>query len=129
MEQLQGKNLLLADDDKYNVFALSSALEDYGMNIISVNTGIEAITAIGVKDIDIVLMDMMMPEMDGYEAMRNIRASGRHANLPIIALTAKAMRGDIDKCLAAGASDYMSKPVDVDALVAMMCKWLDKPAQ
>jgi len=128
MEQLKGKNLLLADDDKYNVFALRSALEDYGMNIISVNTGIEAIAAIGANDIDIVLMDMMMPEMDGYEAMSNIRASGRHNNLPIIALTAKAMRGDIDKCLAAGASDYMSKPLDVEALVTLMCKWLDKPA-
>ena len=125
MEILKGKNLLLADDDKYNIFALSSALEDFGLNIITVVNGKEAVNAVAEnKDIDIVLMDIMMPEMDGYEAMRTIRSTGLHDQLPIIALTAKAMRSDIDKCMEAGATAYMSKPIDITALLSLMCKCL-----
>ena len=125
MDILNGKNLLLADDDQYNVFALSAALEEYGLNIIVATNGLEAVNAVkGNKDIDMVLMDIMMPEMDGYEAMSMIRSTGDFNDLPIIALTAKAMRSDIDKCIEAGASAYMSKPIDVAKLVELMGKWM-----
>jgi CheY-like chemotaxis protein len=126
LETLQDKNILLADDDPMNIFALTAALEDFGVNITTVTTGTEAVDAVmNNNDFDIVLMDIMMPEMDGYEAMRIIRSKGFN-NLPIIALTAKAMRGDVEKCLEAGASDYMSKPIDVATLVEMMLKWMNK---
>jgi CheY-like chemotaxis protein len=126
LETLQDKNILLADDDPMNIFALTAALEDFGVNITTVTTGTEAVDAVmNNNDFDIVLMDIMMPEMDGYEAMRIIRSKGFN-NLPIIALTAKAMRGDVEKCLEAGASDYMSKPIDVAMLVEMMLKWMNK---
>ena len=126
MEILKGKNLLVADDDSYNIFALTAALEDYGVNITSVANGVEAVESITGNDtFGMVLMDIMMPEMDGYEAMTTIRQKG-FTTIPIIALTAKAMRGDIEKCIAAGASDYMSKPIDIDKLVTLMAKWLEK---
>jgi CheY-like chemotaxis protein len=127
LEILKGKNILIVDDDAYNIFALTAALEDFEANITSVTNGVDAVAAVTSNDtsMDIVLMDIMMPEMDGYEAMRIIREKG-FTQLPIIALTAKAMRGDIEKCLEAGASDYMSKPIDVAKLVELIEKWLTK---
>lgn len=127
MEILKGKNILIVDDDAYNIFALSAALEDFEANITSVTNGVDAVAAVTATDqpMDIVLMDIMMPEMDGYEAMRTIRDRG-FTDLPIVALTAKAMRGDIEKCLEAGASDYMAKPIDVAKLIELMEKLLQK---
>ena len=127
MEILKGKNILIVDDDAYNIFALSAALEDFEANITSVTNGVDAVAAVTATDqpMDIVLMDIMMPEMDGYEAMRTIRDKG-FTDLPIVALTAKAMRGDIEKCLDAGASDYMAKPIDVAKLIELMEKLLQK---
>lgn len=126
MEILQGVKLLIADDDQYNIYALTAALEDLGMEITTVANGLEAVEEVSAnKGTDMVLMDIMMPEMDGYEAMRTIREKG-YTDLPIIALTAKAMRGDIDKCLEAGASAYMAKPIDVMALIELMVTELQK---
>ncbi|TDQ07623.1 response regulator [Pedobacter metabolipauper] len=122
---LKGKNILIADDDMRNIFALSSALQVYDMNIIIANNGREAIEKLtDPGKIDLVLMDIMMPEMDGYEAMRAIRQEKRFAKLPIIALTAKAMKNDREKCIEAGANDYVSKPVDIDKLLSMLRVWL-----
>lgn len=127
MDILNGKKLLLVDDDQYNIFALEAALEDYGLNILVATNGREAVNAVTANaDLDIVLMDIMMPEMDGYEAMRIIRAMDDRKKLPIIALTAKAMKADIDNCFEAGATDYMSKPIDVSKLVAMMIKHMEQ---
>ena len=122
---LQGKCVLIVDDDARNLFALTGLLENYGMEVNAVETGEEALRQLDLKPgIDIVLMDIMMPDMDGYETMRRIRADARFAKLPIIALTAKAMLEDRTKCLAAGASDYASKPVDTEQLLAQLGVWL-----
>jgi CheY-like chemotaxis protein/signal transduction histidine kinase len=122
---LKDKTILVTDDDMRNIFALSSALEAYDINIVIANNGIEALEKIKAHpEISLVLMDIMMPEMDGYEAMREIRAQKKYANLPIIALTAKAMKNDKEKCIEAGANDYISKPVDVDKLLSMLRVWL-----
>ncbi len=122
---LKGKNILITDDDMRNIFALSSALQMYDMNIVIANNGREAIERLNdSENIDLVLMDIMMPEMDGYEATRSIRADKRFLKLPIIALTAKAMKNDREKCIEAGASDYISKPVDMDKLLSMLRVWL-----
>jgi len=122
---IKGKKVLIVDDDMRNIFALSSALESYDMIVEIANDGEEAITKLEeVKDIDIVLMDIMMPKMDGYEATRYIRKQNKWARLPVIALTAKAMKDDREKCIAAGANDYITKPVDMDRLVALMQLWL-----
>lgn len=122
---LKDKTILITDDDMRNIFALSSALQAYDIKIIIANNGIEALTKIEENpQIDLVLMDIMMPEMDGYEAMRRIRNQKQWANLPIIALTAKAMKNDREKCIEAGANDYISKPVDVDKLLSMLRVWL-----
>lgn len=122
---LEGKTVLIADDDMRNIFALSSALEMYEVNIIIANNGKESIEKLEANNhIDLVLMDIMMPEMDGYQAMRTIRSEKRFAKLPIIALTAKAMKNDREKCIEAGASDYISKPVDMDKLLSMLRVWL-----
>ena len=121
----QGKKILLADDDIRNIFALSSILEEKGIEIIIAENGLEAVEA--VKDnsnINLILMDVMMPEMDGFEAMRKIRADKTNTKLPIIALTAKAMKGDREKCIQAGANDYLSKPIDVEKLFSMLHVWL-----
>lgn len=122
---LQNKRVLLVDDDMRNIFALSAALENQQMEVITASDGKEALEILKTdKSIDIVLMDVMMPEMDGYEALRIIRNEMKLTRLPVIALTAKAMTGDREKCLAAGASDYISKPVDVHKLSSLMRVWL-----
>lgn len=120
-----GKKVLIADDDMRNIFALSAVLEEAGFKIEIATNGREAIAKLeDAPEIDLVLMDVMMPEMDGIEATRKIREVNRWANLPIIAVTAKAMQGDREQCLAAGANDYISKPVDVDKLLALIKVWL-----
>lgn len=124
-ELFEGKKILLVDDDVRNVFALSSVLEGYRMNVIYAENGREAIEMLQENgDIDLVLMDMMMPEMDGYEAMRQIRQMPEFSKLPIIALTAKAMKDDRFKCIEAGASDYVKKPIQTDQLLSLMRVWL-----
>ncbi len=119
------RKVLLVDDDIRNIFSLSSVLAEKGMQIVEAASGVEALAQLEKhRDIDIVLMDVMMPEMDGYEAMRRIRAQRKFAKLPIIALTAKAMAGDQKLCLEAGASDYLAKPVNIDKLFSLMRVWL-----
>ncbi|WP_069659071.1 response regulator [Arcticibacter eurypsychrophilus] len=122
---MQNKTVLLVDDDMRNIYALSSALHEYEVKVEIANNGIEALKKLDeFPELNIVLMDIMMPEMDGYEAMREIRKQKRFNKLPIIALTAKAMKNDREKCLEAGANDYISKPVDMDKLLSMMRVWL-----
>ncbi|MCC2686348.1 MAG: multi-sensor hybrid histidine kinase, partial [Paenibacillaceae bacterium] len=122
---LEGKTVLLADDDFRNVFALSGVLESYGLNIIYAENGREAIEMLNRhRNVDGVLMDIMMPEMDGYESIRRIRKMDKFRHLPILAVTAKAMKDDREKCLQAGASDYISKPIDVDKLMSLLKIWL-----
>ncbi|MBV9290753.1 MAG: response regulator, partial [Hyphomicrobiales bacterium] len=126
-ENLHGRKALLVDDDARNIFALSSVLERRGMNVLTATTGREAIGIL--KDdpgISIVLMDIMMPEMDGYETMRAIRSDLSLRRLPIIALTAKAMKGDRERCLEAGASDYLAKPVNTEQLLSALRIWLHR---
>lgn len=119
------RKVLLVDDDIRNIFSLSSVLAEKGMHIVEAGNGAEALAQLQAHpDIDIVLMDIMMPEMDGFEATRRIRREPRWARLPIIALTAKAMLGDQKQCLDAGASDYLAKPVDLDKLFSLMRVWL-----
>ncbi|MES2266090.1 MAG: response regulator [Bacteroidota bacterium] len=125
-DSIKGKKVLVVDDDMRNIFALSSALESYDLNVVIANDGEEAIAKLEEDaGIDIVLMDIMMPKMDGYEATRHIRKQNKWAKLPVIALTAKAMKDDREKCIAAGANDYITKPVDIDRLIALLQMWLD----
>jgi CheY-like chemotaxis protein len=122
-----GKRILIVDDDIRNVFALTSALEMRGMKVVYAENGREGVTKLREHPhVDLVLLDVMMPEMDGYETARAIRSMSRFEALPIISLTAKAMKGDRDKCIAAGASDYITKPVDVDQLLSLMRVWLHR---
>ena len=122
---LDGKRILIVDDDMRNIFSLSSALSEKNMIIHEAENGREALRQLDLNpDTDLVLMDIMMPEMDGYEAMRKIRADNRFQNIPIIALTAKAMKGDREECLKAGASDYIPKPVDMEKLFSLLRVWL-----
>nr|ABD75785.1 putative signal transduction histidine kinase [uncultured bacterium] len=122
---LREKTILMVDDDMRNVFALSSILEEKGMQVLIGEHGQDAMELLDQNpDIDLVLMDIMMPEMDGYEAMRQIRQQPKFKTLPIIALTAKAMKGDRQKCIDAGANDYLSKPVDTDKLLSLLRVWL-----
>jgi len=122
---LEGRKVLLVDDDMRNVFSLTSVLAEKHMEIIEAENGREALTRLAEHpDIGIVLMDIMMPEMDGYAAMREIRKNPAFAALPIIAMTAKALKGDQEKCIAAGASDYIAKPIDVDKLFSLIRVWL-----
>jgi CheY-like chemotaxis protein/signal transduction histidine kinase len=124
-EPLRGRKVLVVDDDIRNIFALNSLLERHQMQVISANNGQDAITLIeSTEDLSLVLMDVMMPEMDGYETMRRIRGNDRFRSLPIIALTAKAMKGDREKCLEAGASDYVAKPVNTNQLLSLVRTWL-----
>ena len=124
-EVLKGKTVLIADDDVRNIFSLTKALEGMKMNVITAINGAEALVRLEEHpDIDMVLLDMMMPELDGYETARRIRKEYKFKNLPIIAVTAKAMSGDRDKCIEAGASDYITKPVDIDQLLSLLRVWL-----
>jgi signal transduction histidine kinase/CheY-like chemotaxis protein/CHASE3 domain sensor protein len=124
-EVLKDKKVMIADDDVRNIFSLSKVLESAGMNVVSAVDGKEALEQLKKNtDVDIVLMDMMMPEMDGYDAMRAIRAMSGMSKLPIIAVTAKAMAEDRQKCISAGASDYITKPVDKDQLMSLLRVWL-----
>lgn len=121
------KKILLVDDDMRNVFALSKILKERGMEIVKAENGKNALEMLDThSDIDLVLMDIMMPEMDGYEAMKRIRSQRKFKNLPVIALTAKAMNDDKQKCIDAGANDYIAKPVDVERLLSLMRVWLSK---
>jgi HAMP domain-containing protein/CheY-like chemotaxis protein/signal transduction histidine kinase len=122
---LAGKKALIVDDDMRNIYALTSLLERHKMKVVYAESGQEGIDMLRHNpDIDVVLMDVMMPEMDGYEAMRRIRAIEEYRNLPMIALTAKAMKGDREKCMEAGASDYITKPIDAQQLVSLLRVWL-----
>ncbi|MCX2431995.1 response regulator [Pedobacter sp. GR22-10] len=122
---LKGKTVLVADDDVRNIFSLTKILEQHQMKVLAAIDGKEALKLLDENsDIDVVLMDMMMPELDGYETTTAIRQNLKYRNLPILAVTAKAMMGDREKCIAAGASDYISKPVDMDQLVSLLRVWL-----
>jgi CheY-like chemotaxis protein len=124
-ENLVGRLVLIVDDDVRNIFALSSVLERRGMKVLTANTGREAIETLeATPDLAIVLMDIMMPEMDGYQTMRVIRQNPSWRRLPIVALTAKAMKGDREKCVIAGASDYLAKPVNTEQLLSTLRLWL-----
>jgi CheY-like chemotaxis protein len=126
-EDLVGRKVLLVDDDARNIFALSSVLERRGMHVLTATTGREAIALLeSTSDVAIVLMDIMMPEMDGYQTMEVIRKKSEFRRLPIIALTAKAMKGDREKCLEAGASDYLAKPVNTEQLLSALRMWLHR---
>jgi CheY-like chemotaxis protein len=126
-EDLVGKAVLVVDDDIRNIFALSSVLERRGMKVLTASTGSEAIELLErTSDLSIVLMDIMMPEMDGYQTMRRIRENPALQRLPIVALTAKAMKGDREKCFEAGASDYLAKPVNTDQLLSALRMWLHR---
>ncbi|HEY8967309.1 MAG TPA: response regulator [Candidatus Methylacidiphilales bacterium] len=122
---LAGQTVLVVDDDPRNIFAITAALEQYRMEVLYANTGKEGIATLEQHpEIRAVLMDIMMPEMDGYEAMRHIRAIPKYHSLPILAITAKAMKGDREKCLEAGASDYVTKPVEMEQLRSLLRVWL-----
>jgi CheY-like chemotaxis protein/signal transduction histidine kinase len=126
-DTIKSKRVLVVDDDVRNIFALSSVLERHGMDVVTAGTGQEAIEKVAADpDIDLVLMDIMMPGMDGYDTMRAIREQPESRSLPIVALTAKAMKGDREKCLEAGASDYLAKPVVTDQLLGMLRQWLHR---
>ena len=126
-EDLVGRTVLLVDDDARNIFALSSVLERRGMHVLTATTGSEAIALVESRpDLAIVLMDIMMPQMDGYQTMAVIREQPQFRRLPIIALTAKAMKGDREKCLEAGASDYLAKPVNTEQLLSALRMWLHR---
>jgi CheY-like chemotaxis protein len=121
----QGKKILIVDDDVRNVFALTSALETRGMEVLYAENGKDGVETLKKNpEVDLVLMDIMMPEMDGYETTKAIRKMTKFKGLPIISLTAKAMKGDREKSIAAGASDYITKPVDTDQLLSLMRVWL-----
>ncbi|MBQ0823866.1 response regulator, partial [Microvirga sp. HBU67558] len=118
---LEGRKVLIIDDDMRNIFSLTSALEQHGISVVFAENGLEGIEKLQANpDLDVALVDIMMPEMDGYETMRAIRKIPRYRDLPLVAVTAKAMMGDREKCLEAGATDYVSKPVDVDQLLAVL---------
>lgn len=124
--QLDGATVLIVDDDVRNVFALTSALEMHGLNVLYSDNGVDGVRLLAEHpEVDIVLMDAMMPEQDGYETTRGIRRNQRFADLPVVFLTAKAMPGDRESALAAGASDYITKPVDLDELIELMARWVN----
>jgi CheY-like chemotaxis protein len=126
-EDLAGKPVLVVDDDIRNIFALSSVLERRGMRVLSASTGHEALAILeATPNVSIVLMDIMMPEMDGYQTMQFIRQNPKYRRLPIVALTAKAMKGDREKCLEAGASEYLAKPVNTEQLLSTLRMWLHR---
>ncbi len=125
--ELAGKRLLIVDDDIRNIYSLASVLESHGAQVLHAERGAEGIALLEQEpDIDVALIDIMMPEMDGYETMRRIRANPGLARIPLISVTAKAMKGDRQKCLDAGASDYIAKPVDIDLLLALLRVWIGR---
>jgi CheY-like chemotaxis protein len=118
---LAGRKIVVIDDDIRNIFSLASALEEYGIELSYAESGRAGLEVLDAQpDVDVVLVDIMMPDMDGYETIREIRSRAGLADLPIVAVTAKAMKGDRQKCIQAGASDYVSKPVDIDHLVSVL---------
>jgi len=122
-----GKTAVLVDDDARNIFALSSMLEQRGMKVVTATTGREAIALLNTTpEAAIMLIDIMMPEMDGYQTIQIIRQKPQYRRLPIIALTAKAMKGDREKCIDAGASDYLAKPVNTEQLLSAARMWLHR---
>ncbi|HYV57420.1 MAG TPA: response regulator [Candidatus Nitrosopolaris sp.] len=122
---LAGKKVLLVDDDIRNIYAMTNLLERHNLSVVSAESGREAINILhGLPGIDVVLMDIMLPEMDGYETIRAIREEAGFKSLPIIAVTAKAMKGDREKCITAGASDYLAKPIDTEQLLSLLRVWL-----
>jgi CheY-like chemotaxis protein len=126
-DSLTGRKVLVVDDDIRTIFAMTSLLEHQRMQVLSAESGREAIALLEkTPDIDIVLMDIMMPEMDGYDTMQAIRRIEAFKSLPIVALTAKAMKGDREKCIESGASDYVTKPVDTELLLDLMRTWLNR---
>jgi CheY-like chemotaxis protein len=126
-EELRGRKVLIVDDDVRNIFALGSVLERHDMKVIAAQNGREAIATLKKSpDISVALMDIMMPEMDGYETIKLIRKDPALRRLPIVALTAKAMKGDREKCIDAGASDYLAKPVNTEQLLATLRMWLHR---
>ena len=121
----KSRKVLIADDDVRNIFSITKTLELHGMEVISAIDGKDALRQMeDHKDVSVVLMDIMMPEMDGYETIRQLRRNPAYRKLPVIAITAKAMTGDREKCIEAGASDYISKPIDVDQLLSLLRVWL-----
>jgi len=124
-EVLHSRKVLVVDDDARNIFALATVLENHNMEVLTATNGRQAIELIqNTPELNVVLMDIMMPEMDGYQTMREIRNKPQFRSLPILALTAKAMKGDREKCLEAGASDYIAKPVNIDQLLSLLRVWL-----
>lgn len=123
---LKGKTILIVDDDARNLFVLASSLEEYEANIIEADNGEDALQKLEKNNVDLILMDIMMPVMDGYKAMRKIRERPHLKHIPIIALTAKFLKGDREKCIEAGANDYISKPVDYDTLIRLVKAWINK---
>jgi CheY-like chemotaxis protein len=125
--ELAGAKILIVDDDIRNIYSLTSVLESYDVEVLHAERGKDGILILEqTPGIDIGLIDIMMPEMDGYETMQQIRARPALAELPLIAVTAKAMKGDRQKCLDAGASDYIAKPVDIDLLLALLRVWIGR---
>ena len=122
---LEKRKILIVDDDMRTIYALSALLRAKGADVSVADTGVAALEALEqCPDTEAVLMDVMLPEMDGYEAMRRIRGDARFARLPVIALTAKAMKGERERCLEAGASDYLSKPIEAERLMHLLTSWL-----
>jgi len=125
LKLLAGKKVLIVDDDIRNIFALAAVLEEHNMVITSAESGLAAIEMLKEQDdIEVVLMDIMMPEMDGMETIREIRKLPNMSDVPIVAVTAKAMKGDREKCIEAGAWDYLAKPVDTEQLLCVLKAWL-----
>jgi CheY-like chemotaxis protein len=123
--EIAGAKILVVDDDIRNIYSLTSVLEVHGAHVLHAERGKDGILILEqTPDVDIALIDIMMPEMDGYETMQHIRSRPALAELPLIAVTAKAMKGDRQKCLDAGASDYIAKPVDIDLLLALLRVWI-----
>ena len=123
---LKDKCILIVDDDMRNSFALSKLLSDRGIRVRMAANGQKALDMLAEEPLDLVLMDIMMPVMDGYETIRRIRSQPQYHSLPVLALTAKAMKGDREKCLEAGANDYLANPIDVDRLLSLLRVWLYK---
>ncbi|MFL6751562.1 MAG: response regulator, partial [Sphingomicrobium sp.] len=125
--EIAGSRILIIDDDIRNIYSLTSVLEAHDVEVLHAESGAEGIAIMQANpDIDVALVDIMMPDMDGYETMQRIRQTPAIANVALIAVTAKAMKGDRQKCLDAGASDYIAKPVDIDLLLALMRVWIGR---